>query len=263
MKARLILIFLIIVLQSCKTQQLQTTTTLPKVENQLTGELDYTKEGFELVQWQKSGDQISLGRIDKTGKIHFSMPEYDIKALGRNHMEHEFETQLNMLRCKKNGEFDRMGRPLFKTPYEDVYSQCYPPLYLRKYGVNIAYIAPASDEEMIAKGNFNKVIGDKYYWMYIDRALDFRDTCIRETFQDPDLEIERIADIQFKKGWNFIKSSLVELQNYGKNNEKIMAKKILYTQSSPDSKDVKWYMVRAMDDAKILAAKKEYELQNQ
>ena len=114
-----------------------------------------------------------------------------------------------------------------------------------------------------SKKNHNRIIGSKYYWMYIDRALDYKDTCILESNEDTDLEIERSADIQFKEGWNFIKSSLVELQNYGENNEKIMPKRILFTQSSPESKDVKWYMVRVMDDEKIQAAKKEYELQRE
>ena len=243
---------------SCKTQKIQSNTSLPKIETQLEGELDYANGGFELVQWQKGGDEIILGKIDKEGAIHLSLPAYDIKALGRSHMQYHFESQLNMLRCKGNGDFDMMGRPLFKTPYEDVYSQLYPPMYIKKYGVNVAYVSPVSDEELLIKENFNKIIGDKYYWMYIDRALDFKNTCIRETFQDPDFEIERSADIQFKEGWNFIKSSLVELQNYGENNEKIMPKRILFTQSSPESKDVKWYMVRVMDDEKIQAAKKKY-----
>jgi len=35
MKAKLILILAIVLFQSCKTQQLQTKPTLPKVENQI------------------------------------------------------------------------------------------------------------------------------------------------------------------------------------------------------------------------------------
>ncbi|MGC1204786.1 MAG: hypothetical protein WA839_07860 [Flavobacteriaceae bacterium] len=98
--------------------------------------------------------------------------------------------------------------------------------------------------------------------MYIDRALDYKDTCIRES-KDTDLVTERIADIQFKKGWNFIKSNVVEVQSYGENNEQTIPKKILFTLGSPESKDVKWYLKRKMDDEKILAAKKAYELQGQ
>ena len=263
MKTNLIIILSIILFQSCKTQQLQTKTTVPKVENQLKGELDYAKGGFELVQWQKNGDEITLGSIDETGEIHFSLPEFDIKALSKNQMNSNLASQFNMLECKGKGDYDLMGQPLFKTPYDDVHSQLYPPMYVKIYGVNVAYVSLVSDEEMLLKKNHNKIIGSKYYWMYIDRALDYKDTCIRESNKDTNLEIERSADIQFKKGWNFIKSNLVELQNYGENNEHTMPKKILFTLSSPESKEVKWYLERVMDDEKIQAARKEFELQRQ
>ncbi len=264
MKTKLTMLFLLVftLLQSCKVQQTQT-ALFPKIENQLKGELDYTKEGFELVQWPNGGggDEIILGRIDETGAIHFSLPTYDIKALGKNHMPSNFESQFNMLSCKGKGDIDMMGRPLFKTPYDDVYSQLYPPIYVKKYGITIAYISPVSDEKMLLKKNHNKIIGSKYYWMYIDRALDYKDTCIRESNKDTDLEIERSADIQLKKGWNFIKSNLVELQNYGENKEQTIPKKIQFTLGSPKSKDVKWYLVQTKDEEKILAAKKEFELE--
>jgi len=260
MKIKLIIILVIILFQSCKTQQLQTKIAVPKIENQLKGELDYTKGGFELVQWQKNGDEITLGRIDEKGEIHFSLPEYDIQALGKNHMNSSLESQFIMIFCKGKGDYALTGQPLFKTPYDDVYSQLYLPMYVKKYGVFIAYVSLVSDEKMLVKGSYNKVIGSMYSWMYIDRALDYKDACIREANKDTDLEVERIADIQFKKGWNFIKRSLVEVQNYGENNEHTIPKKILFTLSTPKSEDVKWYLQQQLDDEKILAAKKEYEL---
>ncbi|MEE9363500.1 MAG: hypothetical protein V3U92_12960 [Cellulophaga sp.] len=113
MKIKLIVVLIIILFQSCKTQQLQTKTDLPKIENQLDGELDYTKGGFELVQWTNGGDEITLGRIDEKGTIHLSLPEYDIKALGKNHMNSTLEGQFNMLKCKGKGKVDITGRPLF------------------------------------------------------------------------------------------------------------------------------------------------------
>ncbi len=260
MKIKLIVVLAIILFQSCKTQQLQTKTSSPKIENQLEGELDYTKGGFELVQWQHNGDEITLGSIDEKGEIHFSLPEYDIKALGKRHMNSNFESQFNMLKCKGKGDFDMLGQPLFKTPYDSIYSQLYGPMYVKKYGVSVAYVSLVSDEKMLIKGNSNKIIGNKYYWFYIDRDLDYKDTCIQESNKGADLEIDVSADMQFKKGWNFVKRSLVEVQNYGENNEHTIPKKILFTLSSPKSKDVIWHLVRRMDEEKIQAAKKEYEL---
>ncbi len=256
MKTNLLFLLLLINFQSCIAQQSQ--TALPTIENHLKGELDYTKGGFELVQWQKNGDEMTLGIIDKEGAIHFSLPEYDIKALGKSHMNSTLESQFNMLKCKDKGDFDIMGQPLFKTPYDDVYSQLYPPMYLKKYGVYVGYVSLVSDEKMLLKENFDKIIGNKYYWFYIDRDLDYKDECIQTSSNGADLEINVSADIQFKKGWNFIKRNLVSVQKYGENNDQTMPKEILFTLSSPKSKDVKWYLKRKMDEEKILAAKKTY-----
>ena len=260
MKTKICILILFALFLSCKTQQLQTNNSLPKIENQFKGELDYAKGGFELVQWQTGGDEIVLGKIDEQGVVHLKLPEYDIKALGKNHMNSHFESQFNMLACKDKGEVDMVGRPLFETPYDDIYAQLYPPLYVKKYDAFVAYVSLVSDEEMLIKENFDKIIGDRYYWIYVDRAFSYKETCIRGYSYYDDREIERRADIQFKKGWNFIKSSLVEVQQYGENNEKTVAKKILFTLSSPNSEDVKWYLKRKMDDAKIQVAQKEYEL---
>lgn len=241
---------------------MQDDASIPKVENQIEGELDYAKGGFELVQWQKSGDQITLGRIDETGEIHLDLPEYDIRALGRTHFPSNIESQFNMIGCKGKGPYALTGEPVNKTPYADVYSQMYPNMFIRKYDTSIGYLALVSDEKMLMKGNFNKVIGNKYYWMYIDRDLDFKDTCIKKPYGDMEIETEWTADVIFKKGWNFIKSSVVEIHNYGENNENTQLKKMLFTVSSPGSKDVKWVLKRRLDDEKIQAAKIEFEAQS-
>lgn len=260
---KLLLILTIILLQSCKTQKFQSETSLPKIENQIQGELDYASGGFELVQWQKGGDEITLGTIDKDGNIHFNLPEYDITALGRNHMESSLASQFMMLKCKGKGEYNMMGQALFKTPYDDVYSQMYPPMYITKYGFHFAYVSPITDEKMLIKENFDKIIGSKYFWMYIDRDLEYQDTCIRQSFKDPNLEFELTADIAFKKGWNFIRRELVEVQNYGENDDQITPKKIHFTIGNPNSKDVKWFIVQTKSDEEIQVAKAKVELKGE
>lgn len=264
MKTKIYILFLVVftLFLSCKTQQLDTKTSLPKLENQLKGELDYTKGGFDLVQWQNGGDEIVLGKIDEKGNIHFNLPEYDIETLGKRHTNSHFESQFNMLICKDKGEVDMMGNPLFKTPYDSIYAQLYAPMYVKKQGAFGGYVAIVSDEKMLVKGNFDKIIGERYYWIYVDRAFHYKETCLRENDYYDNHAIERNADIQFKRGWNFVKSSVVEVQHYGENNEHTIPKKIVFTLSSPTSKDVKWYLVRNKDDEKIIAAKNEYELAN-
>ena len=114
--SKLLVTFIIVLaILSCKAQQLESNTSLPKIENQLEGELDYANGGFELVQWQKGGDEITLGRIDEKGEIHFNLPEYDIKALGKNHFPSNLESQFKMIYCKGKGDYAMTGQPLFKN----------------------------------------------------------------------------------------------------------------------------------------------------
>ena len=262
-KVNLIIVLSIIIFHSCKSKKMLPENSLPEIENRIEGELDFANGGFELVQWPKNGSKITLGSIDRTGAIHFNLPNYDIRSLGNNHMGSDLGSQFNMIYCKGKGEYSTMGQPLFETPYDGVYSQMYPPVYVTKYGVNIAYISPVSDERMLYKDNWDKIVGSKYYWMYIDRDCIFQDTCIRDSPKGTDLEVERIADIKFQKGWNFIEANLVSVQNYGENKEHVTAKKFLYTIGSPKSKDVKWILQRTKTDEEILTAKREFELSKQ
>jgi len=94
----------------------------------------------------------------------------------------------------------------------------------------------------------------------VDRATTYKDTCIKEGYLNRGVNVEMIADVQLEKGWNFIKSELLELQKYGEKEEEIMQKKRLFTANSPRSVDVKWFITRRMEDDKILLAKKEFEL---
>ena len=112
MKTKLIIILAIIFFQSCKTKKMEYSTSFPKIENQITGELDYTKGGFELVQWEKNGREITVGRIDETGEVYFNLQEYDIQSKGKNHTTPSLEGQFNMIGCSGKGKYNMMGDPL-------------------------------------------------------------------------------------------------------------------------------------------------------
>ena len=140
-KTKLVVVLAIILFQSCKAQQSK--IALPKVENHLKGELDYTYEALDLVQRQANGEEISLGKINADGTINFNLPEYDIKALydSINLQHYKFQQLFSMdSSCKDRDVFA-------KTPFDDVYSQKYDPIFIKKYGINIAVLYPVSDEK--------------------------------------------------------------------------------------------------------------------
>jgi len=61
---------------------------------------------------------------------------------------------------------------------------------------------------------------------------------------------------QFKKGWNFIKENVVEIQDYSRGDYHYnLPKKIQFTQSAPASKTSEMVFLNIMERWKNLAAK--------
>ncbi|MEE9363499.1 MAG: hypothetical protein V3U92_12955 [Cellulophaga sp.] len=247
--------FALLITWSCKAQKTQ--TTLPKVENHLKGELDYTLEALDLVQKQANGEDIILGKINTDGTIHFNLPEYDIKALYDSIPLQHYNFHNWFLidsSCKDRDVFA-------KTPFNDVYSQKTNAIYIKKYGIYVAVLEPVSDEEVLSNNEYvskNLAVGSKYFWFYIDRAITYKDDCIKKGFNgNYDIEVVISANIQFKKGWNFIEENLVDIQNFSRGDyHTTMPKKILFTKSSPASKKVKWILKQVADDEEIQTVKK-------
>jgi hypothetical protein len=233
----------------CTAQQTQ--TTLPKVENHLNGELDYTHEALELVQRQDNGEEISLGKIDKEGMIHFYLPEFNIKALYDSIPLQPYSLQgwFSLDDCKNKDVFK-------KPPFDNVYSKKYK-LFIKKYGTNVAILEAVSDEKKTKNNGHG--IGSTYSWFYIDKAIDYKGECIKTSFGNDNIEATVSVNIQFEKGWNFIEKNQVALRKY--DNSKItQPEKIQFTKTSPSSKKVKWFLRQIENDGIIQIAKKLYHL---
>lgn len=264
-KTSIAFLLLITLFQYSNAQQSQTLSL--KVENHLKGDLDYTHEALNLVQKQANGEEISLGKVTTDGSIHFNLPEFDIKALYDSiplQPQNFFSMFLMNSDCKDRDVFA-------ETPFREAYAQKFDPIYIKNYGENVAILFPATDEKLY-KNNYyyeynsydGKVLttGSKYFWFYMDRSIAFKDDCIKTPLRnDSSIELAIGANIQFKKGWNFVEEKLVSFQNYNVDgNQGVLPKKIQFSQSSLDDKKVKWFLVQIMKDEKIEAAKKLYEL---
>ncbi len=233
-KVLIILLFTALSFQSCKAQQAIT----PKVNNNLGGELDYTHEVLHLIQKQADGKEISLGEIDKEGTIHFNLPAYDIKTLfdSINLQHYNFQNWFLMnSECKDRDIFA-------KTPFDGVYSQKTDAIFIKKYGIDVAVLEAASDS----------ITGSKYYWFYIDRAIAYKDKCTKTVSSTGEVYATISADIQFKKGWNFIEENNVVIKN---KNRSTQLKKTHFTNSTPTSDKVKWTLRQIAKDEKIQTAK--------
>ena len=247
-------IFLLALFQGCIAQQVP--TTLPKVENHLKGELDYTHEALTLIQKRVDGKEISLGQINTDGTIHFNLPEYDIKMLydSINLQPAKFQYLFDINSdCKDRDSFA-------KTSFDDIYAKKHDPIYIKKYGINIAALYPVSDEIIVSRNNNQRTLVPAeatYFWFYMDKSIAYTDDCLKISNRTGDAYARVSANIQFEKGWNFIEEHLVEVPNESQDDSQPTGlRKTEFTKSSPASKKVKWVLKQFMEDEKIQTAKR-------
>jgi len=242
---------------SSKAQQ---NSIVSKVENNLGGDIDYTKEELQLTFPQINGNKIVIGKIASDGSIHIDLPEIDIKALYNeiNLGNAPLETMFEMSNCKDEDNFA-------KSRYGDVFSRKYNLISIYKYGIDVAYLAPVSSKEILNNNHYQSdtlTTGSQYYFFNTDTEINFKETCIQNSFSGVyDIEMTRNSDIQFKKGWNFIKETLVETQEYTREDyHGQIPKKISYTNANYKDTGIKWYIKQLADDDKIQLAKKLHSL---
>jgi hypothetical protein len=242
----------------CKSQK--PNEALPKVENQLVGELDYAREALELVQRQANGKEISLGKINTDGTIHFNLPEFDIKALFDS-----IPLQPNKFQNWFSINSDCKDRDVFaETPFDDIYSKKYDPIYIKKYGLNIAALYPVSNAKIVSRNNNQRTIlpaEATYFWFYIDSAIMFKEECTKVSSRTGDIYARISANIKFEKGWNFIEENLAEVQNVVQvDAQTTTVRTIEFNKISPASTKVKWIIKQFKKDEEIQALKKLHSL---
>jgi hypothetical protein len=195
------------------------------------------------------------------------MPEFDIKALYDNiplQPQNFFSQFLMNSDCKNRDVFA-------ETPFNEAYAQKFDPIFIQKYGENVAVLYPATDEKMFNNNHYYRsnnydgkslTLGAKYYWFYMDRDISFKDTCVKTPMRNDDsIELTISADIQLKKGWNFIEESLIETQAYSDADySTTLPKTIRFTNSASSFKKVKWVLIQIIKEDRLEKVKKAYEI---
>lgn len=256
MKTKTCTLFLIVftLLLPCKAQQSQ--TDFPKVQNHLTGDLDYTHEVLNLVQKLANGEDINLGKINTDGTIAFSLPEFDIKALYDSvNLEHyNFQSWFSMdSSCKDRDVFA-------ETPFDDIYSQKTNAIWIKKYGIYVSILETERTKKILKNKDATRdsiAITNEYFWFFLDRAITYKDKCSKVSHITGDISHTITADIEFEKGWNFIEENtewILDNEQYNPNVSQVRTTQ--YTKSTPTSKNVKWSLRQVADDGKIQTAKR-------
>lgn len=236
----LLLLFVCTLFQWCNAQQLK--TNMHKVENHLKAELDYTDKALELIGKQANGEEISLGKIDTNGTLHFNLPEFDIKALYDNiPLQHYNFHQLFQIdsNCKDRNVFA-------ETPFDDIYAEKRTGLFIKKYGIEVAVLEAITEKE-------NET--SSYYWFYIDRAINYTEECSKVSNITGNIYVSIKVDIEFNKGWN-----LIEEKKIAPSSDNTQPQKIQFSKISPSDKKVKWSLRQIQEDEKIETAKRLFNL---
>ena len=239
---------------------LQGQTSLPKLENHLKGEIDFSIEPLRLVQKLANGKDFSSGKINTDGSIDFELPEYDIKAL---------YDSINLAPVKFQQWFsinsDCNDKNVFvETPFDDLYAQKTKAIWIKKYGIDVAILEATSDEIKVRNHDGTKdslALLNTYYWFYIDRDIIYKDNCVKIPRGSNTTHTTFNVDISFKKGWNFIEESII--RNLGpdiNDANNIQPNSTYFTKSTPKSKKVKWKLRQVATDEEIEIAKKLYGL---
>ncbi|WP_452231864.1 hypothetical protein [Lacinutrix sp. MEBiC02595] len=237
----ILFLFVFTLLPSCNARQ--SDTALPKIEKNLYGELDYSKEALEIVSPQEGGKEIVLGKIATDGTVHFDAPEFDIKALYDS-------IRLEPYKLPKWFSIDSNCKDLdvfAKTPYDEVYSRKYK-LFVKKYGINVAILESVGDS----------LVGEnKYFWLYTDRAITVNEECSKANSRSGDIYASIRLNIALEKGWNFIEENITYDSDYDESDVNAVRLQIMeFSISSPASKNVKWRLRQIADDDKIQTAKR-------
>lgn len=246
--------------QACNAQALAT-ESLPKVANNLEGDLDYRNEALVLTERKVNGEEVVFGKINTDGTVHLSLPDFDIKALHDGVMEPVEFSQWFLIdsECKDRD-------PFAKTPYDGIYSKKYDSLNIKKYGKTVAVLSAASSEKIIENRRYdnNKLtVGNRYFWLNMDRSTTYKDKCTKTSFNGTrNIELDISANIELKKGWNLIKESLLETQVHTGDNDyrADIPKRISFTNAPAASKDIKLFLKPLIEAKEVQEAKRLFEL---
>jgi len=201
--ASILCLILFALLQSCKAQQIL--STLPKLENYSKGELELRITSFG------EKNPIKVGRIAADGTIHLEWPEIDLKEREENKY---LTTSINYLVGSKYCK-----DPNISISNEEVTLVKIDFLYLYKYDQIVGCIIPSTQHE---QEHNERQLGSTLQWIYSLGETSAKAKCsVKKEWEDLySFDETTTYDLRFKKGWNLVAKTLIELEEWEKGEEK-------------------------------------------
>ena len=207
MKKVYLLIISIFLLQVCNARQNQSKTNPPKIENYNKGELVIKVAPFCL-----NGNEITVGKVDKNGTIHFNWPETNLSTIKDSDFYMEsIDRAVGMSFCNDK-QIEDIVESAKVVKVEE--------LSLFKKGRYFGSLYPATDNKIQDNASLNRhsslVLGSSLYWYFSDSDGLFKAKCSVNLESENTYSFKEVTsyDIQLKKGWNLVKHSLVEKEDW-------------------------------------------------
>ncbi|MCF6351900.1 MAG: hypothetical protein L3J06_02715 [Cyclobacteriaceae bacterium] len=202
------LIILLIFCLSCKALQNNFTSNLsiPRIDNYTKGELEIKVTPFGL-----DGEKITVGQIQRDGRINFNWQNIDLNSIE----DYEFylssiKNAIGMTFCNEK----EIEESINKTKAVEVELS----LYKKNKYVGIPY--PATQKEVLDNASINRhtslVLGSYLSWYYSDGDANFKATCKVNLDSENNYNFKEVTNynILLKEGWNIVKHTLVEKEDW-------------------------------------------------
>ncbi len=233
----LLLVLSFFLLQTSNAQNHANTTnsSIPKIENYTKGKLDIKVAPFGL-----DGIKITVGQILKDGSIHFKWQNIDLNRI------EDFEFYMSSIKnvvgmtfCSEK-EIEESSNTTKAVEVE---------LSLYKKNKYVGFLYPATQKEIQDNASLNRhtslVLGSYLSWYYSDRDGNFIAVCKVNNKWENDYNFQEVTsyNIQLKEGWNIIKHTLVEKEDW-KNESKQGSLPKISTKTSITNipTNINWYL---------------------
>ena len=225
--------------------QAQNSSTAPKIENYTKGELEIKVAPFGL-----DGNEINVGKVLPDGTIQFSWPDIDLADYESSdlYMRH-LKSALWMIVCHDK-KMEENNEEIKAVNTKD--------LLLYKYGQYVGSLQPSTRKEFSDSDTLET--GSSFSWYYSNGDGKFNAVCtVYEEKGGPNdvYEIDKnnvlnttTYDIDFKKGWNLVEKSLLELKDQ-KRGEELITTKFKESKATIDQipNNINWHMKYWANDA--------------
>lgn len=230
------LILSILLLQVCTAQQNQSKTNTPKIENYNKGELIIKVAPFGL-----NGNEITVGKVAKDGTIYFNWPETNLSTIkDSDFYMGSIDRAVGMSFCNDK-QIEDIDESAKVVKVEE--------LSLFKKGRYVGSLYPATDNKIQDNASLNRhsslVLGSSLYWYYSDSDSRFKAKCSVNLELENTYAFKEVTtyEIQLKKGWNLVKHTLVEKEDWkNETGQGSLPKTITKTSIINIPININWYM---------------------